>query len=178
MARRIWNPENGKELCVLKGHEDWVSSAAFSPDGKLIVSASADNTVRIWNAENGKELSVLKGHTQGVSSAAFSPDGKLIASASVDNTVRIWNKNINHHSLFLKNSRPTDLYRTFIQGAKFFWRIKRQEFKLLDNTRYTLYNRDGYNLSCSKKFRPLLDPPAKGQNKFDQILEWAEAQQQ
>ena len=67
------------------------SSAAFSPDGKRIVSASADNTVRIWDVETGKEIRKFEKHTDQVNSAAFSPDGKRIVSASDDKTVRIWN---------------------------------------------------------------------------------------
>ena len=41
-------------------------SAAFSGDGKRVVTASDDNTARIWDAESGKEIAVLKGHTGAV----------------------------------------------------------------------------------------------------------------
>ncbi len=75
---------------VLRGHTSSVESASFSPDGKLIVSASYDNTVRIWDTQTGKELKKLEGHTHIVASASFSPDGKRIVSASWDKTIRIW----------------------------------------------------------------------------------------
>ena len=88
---RIWDTKTGKELQQLIGHTDVVTSAAYSSDGKYIVSASWDNTVRIWDAKTGKELQQLKGHTVYVNSAAFSPDGKYIVSASWDNTIGIWN---------------------------------------------------------------------------------------
>jgi WD40 repeat protein len=79
-----------KLLRTLEGHKDGVRSAAFSPDGGAIVSASADNTVKIWDARTGQLLRTLEGHTSYVISAAFSPDGGAIVSASDDNTVKIW----------------------------------------------------------------------------------------
>ena len=65
-------------------------SAAFSPDGSRIVTASADKTARIWDAASAKEIAVLRGHDGDVSSAAFSPDGSRIVTASEDKTARIW----------------------------------------------------------------------------------------
>jgi WD40 repeat protein len=65
---------------VLKGHTAPVVGADFSPDGRLVVTASSDKTARLWEAETGKEVRVLKGHTSGVFSAVFSPDGKRLAT--------------------------------------------------------------------------------------------------
>ncbi|HYT47911.1 MAG TPA: TIR domain-containing protein, partial [Burkholderiales bacterium] len=72
------------------GHEGPVNSAAFSPDGSRIVTASTDRTARIWDAASGKEIAVLRGHEDTVISAAFSPDGSRIVTASGDRTARIW----------------------------------------------------------------------------------------
>ena len=73
----------------LKGRR--VLSAAFSPDGKRIVTASSDKTARLWDAETGKPIGEpLKGHEAEVRSAAFSPDGKRIVTASWDKTARLW----------------------------------------------------------------------------------------
>ena len=67
-----------------------VLSAAFSPDGSRIVTASDDKTARIWDAATDKEIVVLRGHDSAVYSAVFSPDGSRIVTASGDQTARIW----------------------------------------------------------------------------------------
>ena len=66
-----------------------MDSAAFSPDGSRIVTAS-DKTARIWNAATAKEIAVLRGHDNAPWSAAFSPNGSRIVTASHDTTARIW----------------------------------------------------------------------------------------
>jgi WD40 repeat protein len=77
-------------LVLPVGHTSLVSSAVFSPDGKLALTASIDNTARIYEVSSGKELQVLSGHTSSVNSAVFSPDGKLALTASNDKTARIY----------------------------------------------------------------------------------------
>jgi TPR repeat protein len=75
---------------VLSGHGYFVQSAAYSPDGTRIVTASNDKTARIWDAGSGKQLAVLSGHGDIVLCAAYSPDGTRIVTASNDKTARIW----------------------------------------------------------------------------------------
>jgi serine/threonine protein kinase len=55
------------QLAVLSGHGDIVFSAAYSPDGSRIVTASDDKTARVWDARTGAQLAVLSGHGGGVS---------------------------------------------------------------------------------------------------------------
>jgi len=74
---------------TLREDESWVNSAAFSPDGARIVTASY-RMARVWDAATGKELAVLHGHESWVNSAAYSPDGARIVTASDDRTARVW----------------------------------------------------------------------------------------
>jgi WD40 repeat protein len=72
------------------GHEKEVVAVAFSPDGKLLATASYDATAKVWDATSAKELRTLAGHTGRVCCVTFSPDGKLLATASDDATAKVW----------------------------------------------------------------------------------------
>ena len=75
---------------IYNGHSSSVNAAAFSPDGKRIISGSDDNTLKLWDAHSGTCILTLSGHSRGVNAAAFSPDGQRIISGSFDNTLKLW----------------------------------------------------------------------------------------
>jgi WD40 repeat protein len=67
-----------------------VSSLAYSPDGRFVVSGSADSSIKIWDLEKGREMFTLPEHDGPVRSVAYSPDGKRVVSGAADYTVRLW----------------------------------------------------------------------------------------
>src|SRR5262249_20571196 len=75
---------------ALEGHAEGRNWVAFSPDARLLVSGSFDNTAKLWDVTTGKEVATLPGHTGRVRSARFTPDGKLLITASTDGTLRVW----------------------------------------------------------------------------------------
>ena len=77
-------------LLTLKGHDEPVLRIVYSPDGKLLATASADNTAAIWEAGTGKRLITLKGHSRSVYDLAFSGDEKRLTTLGMDLTAIVW----------------------------------------------------------------------------------------
>lgn len=94
-------------------HRGSVSSAAFSPDGKRVVTASWDHSARVWDAASGKPLSAPLAHRGNVENAAFSPDGTRVVTASADGTARIWDATSG------KPLSPPLHHQAPVQGAAF-----------------------------------------------------------
>jgi WD40 repeat protein len=103
---KLWNAETGREVLTLKGLTGGVTNIAYSPDGKRLAAACAEEpAVVVWDAVTGEKVHTLKGHTAaflGVLSVAFSPDGKHLASASDDQTVRVWDTTTGREAFLLK----------------------------------------------------------------------------
>jgi WD40 repeat protein len=87
---RLYEFGSWKELGTLAGHQHVLQRIAFSPDGKLLASASIDATIKLWNLAAKQEVATLRGHVDAVNGVAFSVDGKILASVGRDKTVRLW----------------------------------------------------------------------------------------
>ena len=67
-----------------------VTAAAFSSDGRLVVTGSLDGTAKIWSLPDGRPILTLRGHAGPLTEVAFSQDTQFIVTASRDRTARIW----------------------------------------------------------------------------------------
>ncbi|MFP5270755.1 N-acetylmuramoyl-L-alanine amidase [Coleofasciculus sp.] len=86
---KIWDI-SGKQISILKGHQDTIKSANFSKDGQRIVTTSYDKTARVWNL-SGKEIAILR-HKEIVNNARFASNNREIITTSSDGIVILWSE--------------------------------------------------------------------------------------
>jgi WD40 repeat protein len=83
--------ETSEAKVTLRGHEDWVSSVAFIPRTNLLVTSSADKTLRLWDLDTGKQVGKpLLNHDCAVWRVAASPDGRWIVSGGWNGSILVW----------------------------------------------------------------------------------------
>jgi len=63
---------------------------AVTADGKFVVSASADKTLKVWDLQTGRIVLTIEGHSDRVEDVAVTSDGKRAISASWDKTLKVW----------------------------------------------------------------------------------------
>ena len=108
---KLWDYESGEfertlkgilDLCCFRtavcliflflhtGHTDSVNDLAFDPSGRMLVSCSADLSIKLWDFQTYECLRTLHGHDHNVSSVCFLPAGDHIVSGSRDKTIKLW----------------------------------------------------------------------------------------
>ena len=110
---KLWTIDSDDPpLVIPHGKTSFVNAASFSPDGKLVVTGSSDQTggyLRVWDAQTGKLVRKLEGHEDSVLSVTFSRDGKRLLTGSYDETARLW------------DVETGELIRTFVGHDWWVW---------------------------------------------------------
>jgi WD40 repeat protein len=88
-AAQVWDVQTGLPINGLLP-VGRLTDVQFSPDSKLLATASMDNSARVWDAQTGRPLTKPLLHDRDVRSVAFSPDSRLLVTASWDQTARVW----------------------------------------------------------------------------------------
>jgi WD40 repeat protein len=86
----LWDAPTGEVRQRFPVPVTGVLSLAFSPDGRHILAACRDGSIRLWDAQTAKEVQRCAGHQGGANSVCFSPGGKYVLSGGADWKVRIW----------------------------------------------------------------------------------------
>jgi WD40 repeat protein len=123
---RVWDVK-GRERFVFRGHADFVTALAFSPDGWYLVSGSLDGTIRLWDVRSGQEVAILRGQLHPVTDLAVSPDGKRVASTGATplfpdegGVLKIWDRAADTGVLTLQTASAIDAVVFSPDGKRLF----------------------------------------------------------
>lgn len=185
---RVWDASTGEMLYEFEGHEGWVNTVNFSPDGRFVASG-ADNDLIIWDLmtlENlddqsdqpPSELSLyrrLVGHSGFVYGGDFSPDGRYLLSGATDTTVRLWEiesgdeiRRFEGHTSWIQDIEFSPDGTQAVSAAEddtaIIWRIAPSTEDLVEWVQNNRYLPD---LSCAERVRYDIEPFCTA-DEFDQ----------
>jgi WD40 repeat protein len=87
---RLYDFASGNLVALMPGHTDVILGLAFSPDGKRLISGSADHSAIIWDVERGVMQHHLRGHKGHIFAVGFTPDNARAVTGSYDKELRMW----------------------------------------------------------------------------------------
>lgn len=160
--------------------KEFITTLAFSPDGKTLASAAGytESDIRLWDAATGKRIGQLEGHSSWVSALVFWPDGKKLASSSADQTIRTWDM-ASQKSLDVLRGHRLEVWRlallpdnkTLVSGGKdgtvCFWDTSVMQ---LHPPRSALPTKNVVTANFAPDGRSILTLNQKGQ-----VMQWAGA---
>lgn len=170
----LWELSSRKCVREFIGHLNWINHSEFSSDGKWILTASEDSTIRVWEVSTGKEKLVLKGHKNGVCHASFSSDGKNIVSSSDDLMVHIWSVETGKikHVLNPKYGPGGHRFVKYSPDNKFI--ITHTQYEYQTSTQYTLLPKARVWNSTTGELMHILKGDSPQFVSEDKIVVWSE----
>jgi hypothetical protein len=95
-ARNVYvlPPDGGEPLFTLAGHPKQVNAVALTPDGRRLLTASHDGSIRTWDANTGEPGPAFDWGIGPVTAVAFAPDGLTCAAAGLNGKVAVWDVDV------------------------------------------------------------------------------------
>jgi tRNA A-37 threonylcarbamoyl transferase component Bud32 len=87
---KVWDVADGRELLSLPGLRGIVWCAAYTPDGKRLITLTGDGTLKAWDAATGEEVFAFQGQARKANGFSLTPDGKLLAALDIGQMVGVW----------------------------------------------------------------------------------------
>jgi len=123
---RVWRAATGKELYTIGRDRGFFDSVEFSPDARLLLTASSAGTAGTWDTSTGTQVEAFTGHANSVQQAAFAANGQIVITASADHSVRLWDADTGREMKRFEHPGPVSMFVTSRSGKRLIarWTIE------------------------------------------------------